>query len=55
MAAIKKNDATNVNVNELIFRSKKQYQPHNEEPGPFIKDIPSQEDRMNDSTKLLIV
>ena len=40
-----KNDATNVNVNELIFHLKKQYQPHSEKPGAFIEDIPSQEDR----------
>ena len=40
--AVVKNDATN--VNELIFHLKKQYQPHNEEPGAFIED-----------TKLLII
>ena len=43
--AVVKNDAKNVNVNELIFYLKKQYHPHNEEPGAFIEDIPSQEDR----------
>ena len=40
--AVVKNDATNVNVNELIFHLKKQYQRYNEE---FIEDIPSQDDR----------
>ena len=40
-----KNDATIVNVNELIFHLKKQYPQHNEEPGAFIEDIRSQEDR----------
>ena len=43
--AVVKNDATNVNVNELIFHLKKQYQPHNEEPRVFVEDIHSQEDR----------
>ena len=42
---LQKNDTTNVNVNKLIFHLKKHYQPHNEEPGAFTEDIPSQEDR----------
>ena len=41
--AVVKNDARN--VKEIIFYLKKQYLPHNEEPGAFIEDIPSQEDR----------
>ena len=41
--AVVKNDAKN--VKEIIFYLKKQYLPHNEEPGAFIEDIPSQEDR----------
>ena len=41
--AVVKKYATNVKVNELILHLKKQYQPHNEEPGAFIEDIPSQE------------
>ena len=46
--AVLKNDATNVNVNELIFHLKKQRQPRNKELGAFIEDIPSQEDRSFD-------
>ena len=41
--AVAKNDTTN--VNELIFQLKNQHLPHNEEPGAFIEEIPSQEDR----------
>ena len=32
-------------MNEIIFYLKNQYLPPNEEPGTFIEDIPSQEDR----------
>ena len=39
--AVIKNDAKN--VNETIFYLQNQYLPHNEEPGAFIGDIPSQE------------
>ena len=46
--AVAKNDATNVNVDELIFHLKKQYQRHSREPGTFIEDIPSQEDQSFD-------
>ena len=41
--AVVKSDAKN--VNEIIFYLKNQYLPHNEEPGVFIEDIRSQEDR----------
>ena len=41
--AVVKNDVKN--VNEIIFYSKNQYLPHNEEWGAFIEDIPNQEDQ----------
>ena len=44
--AVVKNDAKN--VNEIIFYLKNQYLSHNEEPGAYIEDIPSQEDRSFD-------
>ena len=40
--AVVKRDTTNVNVNELIFHLKKEYFLHNEEPVPFIENIPNQ-------------
>ena len=33
---------------------KKQYQPHNEEPGVFIEDIPSQEGRSFDEIAIYL-
>ena len=41
--AVVKNDVKN--INEIIFYSKNQYLPHNEERGAFIEDIPNQEDQ----------
>ena len=48
--AVVKSYTMNVNGNDLIFHLKKQYQPHSEEPGAFVEDIPSQEDRSFNKT-----